>query len=159
MSPVIKPEWDTPPHGDFVRYVERLSAGSAAAPSAGHVQPHSEHTRLKPAPGQASSPGAGAAAGASHPTEPSFFFIAVRGVRAFLLGVVVLQIAGLISGNLDSWVGIFLASGLWLALGFVQKIAQAVLAATGKAGAQAGLAQLQQQLAQMSQQRNKGKRK
>jgi hypothetical protein len=27
----IKPEWDTPPHGDFAAYAERLTASSAAA--------------------------------------------------------------------------------------------------------------------------------
>ena len=37
MSIAPKPEWDTPPHGDFAAYVERLSGAVPGAQSAGRL--------------------------------------------------------------------------------------------------------------------------
>ena len=47
MSGPIKPEWDTPPHGDFASYVERLSAQGAAARPAAPPSPGMDKTVAK----------------------------------------------------------------------------------------------------------------
>ena len=49
MSIAPKPEWDTPPHGDFAAYVERLSGAVPGAQSAGRLlQASSPATRRRP---------------------------------------------------------------------------------------------------------------
>ena len=57
MTQGIKPEWDTPPDGDFASYIERLSAGTPLLPTSANTPPHSQHTQLKaPAAAHAGAP-------------------------------------------------------------------------------------------------------
>ena len=104
-----KPEWDTPAHGDFAAYVERLTAPkpiSAASPPA--------------APGPASDlpvqPGA-----VAPPFDPKHalpkLMSGLRVARAFLLALTLVQAVALLVWGRGAWLGLLMAISLWWGLG------------------------------------------
>jgi hypothetical protein len=165
MSKAPKPEWDTPPRGDFAAYVERLSGavpgaqtlggraqasvlgslsgggkGSAPAAKTGHVVPT-----------KAVAPGAPAVLGAVTQV--------LRVVRGVLLLSVAVQALALFVLGQGSWWGLFATAFLWWGLGRAASLARTVLTLPGTTNAEQGIAQLKQQLAALAQQKNTGKRK
>ena len=98
MSIAPKPEWDTPPHGDFAAYVERLSGAVPGAQSAGRLlQASSPATRPNPkaGPGKRTEAvvavqGKAVAPGPYSVWEP--LSRVVRAVRGVLLLSVVVQV-------------------------------------------------------------------
>ncbi|WP_225584798.1 hypothetical protein [Acidovorax sp. ACV01] len=150
-----KPEWDTPPNGDFARYVERLSASaparSAQAPSPGST------TASKPA-----------AAGGVRPMSPAVpldlaqvlmpLFGVLRTVRVVLLVLIALHAVALFVFSQGSLPGLVVMGAIWWGLGWLMEAAPKALSSAGS-GATPGVAPLQERLRQVTQQRKTGKKK
>ena len=165
MSIAPKPEWDTPPHGDFAAYVERLSGAVPGAQSAGRLlQASSPATRPNPKAGPGKRTEAvGAVQGKAVAPGPYSVWEplsrVVRAVRGVLLLSVVVQVLMLFVLEQGSWWGLFATAFVWWGLGRVASKVRTVLTLPGVANADQGLAQLKKQLADLAQQKNAGKRK
>lgn len=93
---------DTPPHGDFASYVERLTAQPPGQQAPGRTQPHSEHTHLAPdaVPGKMTLPGGGQGpAGVDVEALAQKFALGVRVLRGVLLLAFVFGLLSLWRGN------------------------------------------------------------
>lgn len=154
MAGPIKPEWDTPPHGDFASYVERLSAQGAATRPAAAPSPKTDKAVAK-SPVAASAPG----------LPPDLAQVlaplvgVVRGVRMVLLLVTLLHAVAFFGLDRGSLPGLLFMAALWWGLGRVAALASSALP-SGSAGAnKPGVASLQERLAQLAKQGTTGKRK
>lgn len=161
----IKPEWDTPPHGDFASYVERLSASQAlqsgraqAAHSAQVTQQH-PHGGVAPGSAQAAARKGGAAPVASPAAvlppdlvqllAPFVGFVRIaRILLAVIAGVHALTL--LLAGQ-GSWFGLAVMVALWWGMG------QVINAAATGTPVQA--AAVKERLRQVAQQRKTGNKK
>lgn len=165
MSRAPKPEWDTPPHGDFAAYVERLSGAVPGAQSAGRLlQASRPATRPNPKVGPGKRTEAVSAV-QSKATAPGLYSVweplarIVRVVRGVLLLLVVAQVLMLFVLEQGSWWGLCVTALMWWGLGRVASMVRTVLTLPGVANADQGIAQLKKQLADLAQQKNTGKRK
>lgn len=154
MSGPIKPEWDTPPHGDFASYVERLSShGAAARPAA--APSHKTDKAAAKGPVTASAPG----------LPPDLAQVlaplvgVMRGVRMLLLLMTLLHAVAFFSLGHGSLPGLLFMGALWWGLGRVAALASGALPSGGAGGSKPGIAQLQERLAQLAKQGTTGKRK
>jgi hypothetical protein len=164
----IKPEWDTPPNGDFASYVERLSAQQAlqsgraqAVHSAQVVQPRLP-AGVAAGSAQAAAHRAAAAAKAASPTvalPPELVQLAApfvgllriaRMVLAFLAGVHALT---LVLAGQGSWFALVVMGMLWWGMGLVVQAAATAGATAPPAAAVA------ERLRQVAQQRKTGNKK
>jgi len=115
-----KPEWDTPPHGDFASYVERLSTPKPAVP----VSPHAARIEER-------------GATSSGPSSPAFDTSAasldlirrltpLRGglhiARVLLLVLIVIHAVALVLWGWGSLVALLMMAGLWWGLGRVRDL-------------------------------------
>ena len=154
MSGPIKPEWDTPPHGDFASYVERLSSHGAAARPAAAPSPKTDKAAAK-GPVSASAPG----------LPPDLAQVlaplvgVLRGVRMVLLLVTLLHAVAFFGLGRGSLPGLLFMAVLWWGLGRVAALASSALPSGGAGAKKPGLASLQERLTQLTKQGTTGKRK
>ncbi len=140
-----KPEWDTPPDGDFANYVERLSR----PPS---VQRPSEAMPIEPKDGAST-----VASGAGLPPDLIQVLAPFQGVlklvRALLLLFAVVQGAAFLVWGKGTLMGVAVAGVLWWVLGSLSSRAFAKLTSEIQGSGKPSMAQLQERLAQLAKQR------
>lgn len=118
-----KPEWDTPPDGDFASYVERLTAESAAAAS--HAKARSSSTQAGPSSvARGPRPARQGAFSSSSSSEQTVFApgwapfdAGLRAVRLVVLGLTGLHALALTMFGQGSLVGLIAMAALWWGLG------------------------------------------
>lgn len=143
-----KPEWDTPPHGDFASYVERLTAPNPvrSTPSAGRVPPAvptSTNDQVLP-------PGVGQIHGS--------WMGVLRRARFGLLLLMGLQGIALFFGGWGSFAGLIATGMLWWVLGWLPDVAPKILRIP-ESTVRADTQSLQDRLRKAGPQRNVGKKK
>ncbi len=135
----IKPEWDTPPNGDFASYVERLSASQAlqsvraqAAHSAQVTQQHALPGGVAPGSAQAAARRAGAGSAPLAAALPpdllqmvAPFIGVVRIARTLLAVIAAVHGLTLLLAGQGSWFVLAVMAGLWWFMGVVVNAASA----------------------------------
>lgn len=145
-----RPEWDTPPDGDFARYVERLTAASAKTVARTPPEPSTE--RKRPAARNApASPGAQAA-----PPDLAQLLAPFVGVlqiaRAVLLVLTLALGAAFVVLGKGSLAALLFAGLAWWVLGRLAAFASSLDAPAASGQARITIAQLQERLRQLAQQ-------
>ena len=164
---LTKPEWDTPPNGDFASYVERLTAARPVIPVPVPSRPGAK------APATFSVPAV--SVGDAHlplqvlarafglvPGELQLqpFLRVLRTARVVLLVLAALHVAALLLWGRGSLVGLLMMAGLWWGLGWFRHVVVTVLKAPdASAGIAAQVNQEQERLRQTGLQRQSGKKK
>lgn len=155
---LVKPEWDTPPHGDFASYVERLTAPKPAISASPSIAPLS----AAPAQAMASAQRAPVADGSALSVDlrRSFapFLNGLRVARVVLLVLALAHGAALMLWGWGSLVGLLIMAGLWWGLGGLSRVAATVLQAPANATGMVLKAD-KKRLGQMGSQRQSGKKK
>ncbi len=151
-----KPEWDTPPDGDFATYVERLTASGAAR--AATAAASSGMAARKPSPSEGSR-----APGQTMPPDLAQAVVPLLGMlrvaRMVLLLFTVLHGIALFIFSQGSLPGLLVMAAIWWGLGWLIQSAPKIVA-SGNTAAGFGTDALQERLQQVAQQRNKtGKKK
>jgi len=150
-----KPEWDTPPHGDFAGYVERLTASNAARSAASPAPPNAAN------PGR-TVPGASGVKGQALPPDLAQLWVpwmgGLRIARTLLLLFVGLHGAALVFWGRGSFAGLIFMGVLWWALGWLLDAAPKILQMPGVV-ARAGTQSQQVRLRPAGTQRNTGREK
>lgn len=106
----IKPEWDTPPNGDFASYVERLSASQAL--QSGRAQAAARQGGASPVPLAVALP-----PDLLKVVAP--FIGLVRIARTLLAVVAAVHALTLVMVGQGSWFGLAVMAGLWWFMGIV----------------------------------------
>lgn len=164
---LTKPEWDTPPNGDFASYVERLTAARPVIPVPVPSRPGAK------APATFSVPAV--SVGDAHlplqilarafglvPGELQLqpFLRVLRTARVVLLVLAALHVAALVLWGRGSLVGLLMMAGLWWGLGwFLQVVVTVLKAPDASAGIASQVNQEQERLRQTGLQRQSGKKK
>lgn len=153
----IKPEWDTPPGGDFASYVERLTAPKpaiSASPSIASVAVTSAQSM-----GSALRAPAADGSALSVDLRRSFapFLNGLRVARVVLLVLALAHGAALMLWGWGSLVGLLMMAGLWWGLGGLSRVAATVLQAPASVTG-TGLKADKERLRQMGSQRQSGKK-
>ena len=164
---LTKPEWDTPPNGDFASDVERLTAARPVIPVPVPSRPGAK------APATFSVPAV--SVGDAHlplqvlarafglvPGELQLqpFLRVLRTARVVLLVLAALHVAALVLWGRGSLVGLLMMAGLWWGLGwFLQVVVTVLKAPDASAGIAAQVNQEQERLRQTGLQRQSGKKK
>ena len=164
---LTKPEWDTPPNGDFASYVERLTAARPVIPVPVPSRPGAK------APATFSVPAV--SVGDAHlplqvlarafglvPGELQLqpFLRVLRTARVVLLVLAALHVAALLLWGRGSLVGLLMMAGLWWGLGwFLQVVVTVLKAPDASAGIAAQVNQEQERLRHTGLQRQSGKKK
>ena len=157
---LTKPEWDTPPNGDFASYVERLTAARPVIPVPVPSRPGAK------APATFSVPAV--SVGDAHlplqvlarafglvPGELQLqpFLRVLRTARVVLLVLAALHVAALLLWGRGSLVGLLMMAGLWWGLGWLMQSA-AQLGGAQASGVNTATQALQDRLRQVAQQRS-----
>ena len=164
---LTKPEWDTPPNGDFASYVERLTAARPVIPVPVPSRPGAKAPATFSVPavsvGDAHLPlqvlaRAFGLVPAQLQLQP--FLRVLRTARVVLLVLAALHVAALVLWGRGSLVGLLMMSGLWWGLGwFLQVVVTVLKAPDASAGIAAQVNQEQERLRQTGLQRQSGKKK
>lgn len=116
----MNPQWNTPPNGDFARYVERLSAQAALPGGAQHNGEHGLDVGMTPSSEPGSTAGAAATAAAQRRAS-SNGDTSMDSPAGAVLGKVLLAVGALVLlvlWTVGAPIGILVmlaAGGLWLA--------------------------------------------
>lgn len=154
-----KPEWDTPPNGDFASYVESLTAPAPAKfTRAASVAAPRGAAASKPAAADAER-----APGQAMPPDLAQALLPLLGVlrvvRPVLLLFIVMHGIALFIFSQGSLPGLVIMAAVWWGLGWLISSAPRIIA-TGNNATGFGTDALQERLRQVAQQRNKtGKKK
>lgn len=154
-----KPEWDTPPDGDFASYVQRLTApplpaaGRPKAPPAASASPVVAAGSRQPLRQGASSP----------PQMPSQFALGwapfdagLRTARALLLGLTGLHALALVVFGQGSLVGLIAMAALWWGLGALRAAGRKAMASAERGQPPLTLHDVQERLRALAAQRAAG---
>jgi len=147
-----RPEWDTPPDGDFARYVERLTSAQASAKPPARAQPQERKAERPPVT-------AGVPAMPPDLAQLLVPFVGVlQIVRAVLLVLTLAHGAAFVVLGKGSLPGLLFMGFLWWGLG---RVAAVVSGPESPGGGRApmNIAQLQERLRQLAQQRDTGNKK
>jgi len=154
MSGPNKPEWDTPPHGDFASYVERLNAQGAAPRPAAPPPPGMDKTVPK---GRVAANTPGLPPDLAQVLAP---LVGVLGtVRMVLLVATAVHAIAFFGFGRGALPGLLFMGILWWGLGRVAALASGARPSGGAGSIKPGLASLQERLAQLAKQGTTGKRK
>ncbi len=154
-----KLEWDTPPGGDFARYVERLTAPASAARG-----PQPPSGSIVAAPLSTTPTVAVSARIAARSTSPDLaevlmpLFRVLRPARAVLLALMALHVATLFVFSQGSIAGLVVMAVLWWMLGWLMEAAPRALS-SARPGGLPGMQPLHERLRQLAEQRTTGKKK
>ena len=149
-----KPDWDTPPDGDFAAYVERLTA-QAPLQKARAAQASAAATNGAVQSSKASAP----ATSLPQVPPPDVLQLmqplagALRTVRSVLLVMMVLHGIALFLLGQGSLPGLVVMGAVWWGLGWLMQSAAQAGGAQAPGG-RAGMESLQDRLRQMAQQRS-----
>lgn len=160
-----KPEWDTPPNGDFASYVERLTAPRPAIPVSSLSVPAARTPVMSSASAVSVQDVRLPSQGLAHVfrpvlggLQPQPFLRVLRTARVVLLALTALHGVALVFWGRGSLVGLLMMAGLWWWLGWFRQVVVTVLKAPEPP---AGIAAQvnQERLRQTGLQRQSGKKK
>ena len=151
-----KPEWDTPPDGDFASYVQRLTAQpQAAAPRAQQSSAAPESPVAAAGGPQPSREGASLA-----PSQFALgwapFDAGLRTARAVVLVLVALHALALAVFGLGSLVGLIAMAGVWWGLGALRTAGRRALESADRGQPPLTLHDVQERLRALALQRTAG---